>query len=124
MNVSFDEESYSVNERDGFIEQCVVLDGQIQREVVVYLSTLDGSAKGMIVLIQHASHYLWCLLQSQKIMNLQVSQSLLFLIPPAVVVSVLMYQLYSMTLWKIWKNFTLSLILPIPMCVLHSPILL
>ena len=49
MNVSFDEESYSVNERDGFIEQCVVLDGQIQREVVVYLSTLDGSAKGMIV---------------------------------------------------------------------------
>ena len=43
---SFDGISYSAKEEDGFVEVCVVLDGLIQREVEIELSTLDGSATG------------------------------------------------------------------------------
>lgn len=37
-----------VEERIRFVEGCVVLDGQIQREVIVQLSTLNGSATGAV----------------------------------------------------------------------------
>ena len=35
-----------MNEEEGFIEVCVVLDGLIEREVVLQLTTIEGSAKG------------------------------------------------------------------------------
>ena len=44
VNASLNEVSYIVNEEEGFIEGCVVLDGLIQREVVIQLSTLDSTA--------------------------------------------------------------------------------
>ena len=47
VNASLNELSYIVNEKDGFIEGCVVLDGFIQREVIIQLSTLDSTATGM-----------------------------------------------------------------------------
>ena len=44
VNASLNEVSYIVNEEEGFIEGCVVLDGLIQRDVVIQLSTLDSTA--------------------------------------------------------------------------------
>ena len=49
VDVSFEEVSYLVNEEDEFIEGCIRLNGQIQREVVITLSTSNGSATGIIV---------------------------------------------------------------------------
>ena len=49
LEASFGEVSYVVNEEDRFLVACVMLDGQIQRNIVVQFSTLDGSATGMIV---------------------------------------------------------------------------
>ena len=46
VNASLNEVIYIVNEEDRFLETCVVLDGVIQREVVIQLSTTDGSAIG------------------------------------------------------------------------------
>ena len=46
VTASVNELSYIVNEDDGFIEACVVLDGLIQREVVIQLFTLDDTAIG------------------------------------------------------------------------------
>ena len=47
VNASLKELSYIVNEEDRFIEGCVMLDGLIQREVIIQLSTLDSTATGM-----------------------------------------------------------------------------
>ena len=47
VNASLNEVSNIVNEEEGYIEGCVVLDGLIQREVVIQLSTLDSTATGM-----------------------------------------------------------------------------
>ena len=47
VNASLNEVSYIVNEEEGFIEACVVLDGLIQRDVVIQLSTLDSTATSM-----------------------------------------------------------------------------
>ena len=49
LEASFGEVRYVITEEDGFLVACVMLDGQIQRDIVVQLSTLDGSATGMIV---------------------------------------------------------------------------
>ena len=48
MYASFEEVSYFVNEEDRFIEGCIQLTGQIEREVVITLSTSNGSATGII----------------------------------------------------------------------------
>ena len=55
VNASFEEVSYFVNEEDEFIEGCIRLNGEIQREVVITLSTSDGSATGIIVFIKNES---------------------------------------------------------------------
>ena len=47
VNASLNEVSYIVNEEEGYIEGCVVLDGLIQRDVVIQLSTLDSTAISM-----------------------------------------------------------------------------
>lgn len=44
-NASFDQSSYNGRE-NGFVEVCVVLEGQIQREVIVSFFQLNGSATG------------------------------------------------------------------------------
>ena len=54
MDASFEEVSYFVNEEDEFIEGCIRLIGQIQREVVITLSTSDVSATGTIVFIKNS----------------------------------------------------------------------
>ncbi len=41
---------YSVSEDNGFIEVCVVLDGIIERNVEMELSTDDGTATGIELL--------------------------------------------------------------------------
>ena len=43
-----DEDGYTVSEVDGALEVCVVLDGFIDREVTVNLSTVNGTAIGII----------------------------------------------------------------------------
>ena len=48
VDASFEEVSYFVNEEDEFLEGCIRLNGQIQREVVITLSTSNGSATGII----------------------------------------------------------------------------
>ena len=42
-----DEDGYTVSETDGALEVCVVLDGFIDREVTVNLSTVDETAIGI-----------------------------------------------------------------------------
>ena len=42
-----DEDEYTVSEADGALEVCVVLDGFIDREVTVNLSTVDETAIGI-----------------------------------------------------------------------------
>ena len=42
-----DEDGYTVSEVVGTLEVCVVLDGFIDREVTVNLSTVDGTAIGI-----------------------------------------------------------------------------
>ena len=49
VSASLDKISYAVNEEDGSTEACVVLDGLIQREVVIQLFTLDNTAIGTIL---------------------------------------------------------------------------
>ena len=49
VTASFDKVNDSVSEEEGFIEGCVVLDGLIQREVVIQLSTVDSSATGIMI---------------------------------------------------------------------------
>ena len=48
VNASLTETTYIVNEKEGFIEVCVVLNRLIQREVVIQVSTTSGSARGII----------------------------------------------------------------------------
>ena len=48
VEASFEEVSYFVNEDTGFLEGCIGLNGEIQREVVIILSTSNGSATGII----------------------------------------------------------------------------
>ena len=43
-----DKDEYTVSEVEGTIEVCVILDGFIDREVTVNLSTVDGTAIGII----------------------------------------------------------------------------
>ena len=71
VDASFEEISYFVNEEDEFIEGCIGLNGQIQREVVITLSTSDGSATGIIVSIKNSfSKLITHLLQLQRTMKL------------------------------------------------------
>ena len=42
-----DEDGYTVSEADGALEVCVILDGFIDREVTIILSTVDGTAIGI-----------------------------------------------------------------------------
>ena len=48
VDASFEEVSYFVNEEDGFLAGCIGLNGQLQREVVITLSTSNDSATGII----------------------------------------------------------------------------
>ena len=48
VDASFEEVSYFVNEEDAFLAGCIGLSGQLQREVVITLSTSNGSATGII----------------------------------------------------------------------------
>ena len=43
-----DKYEYTVSEVVGTLEVCVILDGFINREVIVNLSTVDGTAIGII----------------------------------------------------------------------------
>ena len=71
VDVSFEEVSYLVNEEDEFIEGCIRLNGQIQREVVITLSTSNGSATGIIVNIKDLfSKLIIHVLQLQRTMKL------------------------------------------------------
>lgn len=49
MAVSFQQDTYTIIEGDGEVEVCVVLDGVINRDVAVELSTQDGTAGGQIL---------------------------------------------------------------------------
>ena len=51
VNASLNEVSYTVNEEEGFGEGCVVLDGLIQRDVVIQLSTVDATATSIYYVI-------------------------------------------------------------------------
>ncbi len=44
LNVSLAEEQYIVNEGDGLMEVCVVMDGQATAEVIVHLSSRNATA--------------------------------------------------------------------------------
>ena len=46
VGVSVEDPSYTVDESDGTVEVCVVLNGTIERNVSVTISTSDGSAIG------------------------------------------------------------------------------
>ncbi len=46
VEVRLEQLDYSVSEDDGFLEGCVVLDGEIERTVQVELSTEDVTATG------------------------------------------------------------------------------
>ncbi len=46
VEVRLEQLEYSVSEDDGFVEGCVVLDGEIERNVQVELSTEDVTATG------------------------------------------------------------------------------
>ena len=48
VTVGFQQMSYVVQEEDGFVMACVLLSENIQREVLVNLTTLSGSAQGQI----------------------------------------------------------------------------
>lgn len=48
VTVGFQQMSYVVREEDGFVMVCVLLSGNTQREVLVDLTTLSGSAQGQI----------------------------------------------------------------------------
>ena len=65
VNASLNEVSYIVNEEEGFIEGCVVLDGLIQRDVVIQLYTFDSTATGMYYnlfeLVTDTSLYIPCI---------------------------------------------------------------
>ena len=53
-----DQDSYTVREEVGVVEVCVVLDGFIEREVVISLFTVDGTAIGNRKSISHTKHTL------------------------------------------------------------------
>ena len=45
--ITFEDPEYSVNEGNGTVEVCLlIIEGVLEREVVVTLSTSDGSAVG------------------------------------------------------------------------------
>ena len=72
VDASFEEVTYFVNEEDGFLEGCIGLNGQIQRELVITLSTSNGSATGNILSIKDLFSKLITniLLQLQRTMKL------------------------------------------------------
>lgn len=54
--IDFQSPSYTVNERDGTAEVCVELSsGSLQRTVVAFLSTANGTALGKFYIVPLAS---------------------------------------------------------------------
>lgn len=49
MNASLESAYYIVQEEDGLIEACAILEGFIDRNVTLQISTLDNSANGTIL---------------------------------------------------------------------------
>lgn len=49
VNVSLKQRNYSSNENVGFVEVCVLLDGSIERNVEIELSTINDTAKGKVL---------------------------------------------------------------------------
>ena len=47
LNATFTTGDYSVSESEGVVQVCVMLTGLIARNVIVDISTSNGSAKGM-----------------------------------------------------------------------------
>ena len=67
-----DEDEYTVSEADGALEVCVVLDGFIDREVTVNLSTVDETAIGIssfILLYNYIISVIFNLFIMVKILN-------------------------------------------------------
>lgn len=59
VEVGLEQEFYSVVEKDLFVEVCVVLSGELQRNPRVSIMTVDGTAQGMLDSnISTASHSL------------------------------------------------------------------
>jgi len=48
VTVGVQQVSYSVREADGLVMVCTILTGETQREVLVNLTTLSGSAQGQL----------------------------------------------------------------------------
>ena len=57
VTVFLDEDGYTASEIVGYLEICVVLDGFIDREVTVKLSTVDGTAIGIIYIYVIFNHF-------------------------------------------------------------------
>ncbi len=47
VSVSLEEETYQVKEDGGYIQVCAQMEGESEMEVVVALTTEDGSAQGI-----------------------------------------------------------------------------
>ena len=47
--VDFAQLSYTIGEGDGEVEVCVILRGQTERDITVTVSTMSGTASGIIV---------------------------------------------------------------------------
>ena len=52
VTVGLEQSSYMAVESNGSVTVCAILTGQIERDVSVSLSTMDGSAESMFSLIQ------------------------------------------------------------------------
>ncbi len=46
VNASFSEASYIVSESEGSVEVCLVLEGIIQKDVILLVEAINGSATG------------------------------------------------------------------------------
>ena len=56
VTVGVQQVSYSVREADGLVMVCTILTGDTQREVLVNLTTLSGSAQGQLSPISTPMH--------------------------------------------------------------------
>ena len=51
MNVTLTQDSYTVSEADGFVEVCIVLEGETEVNVETALLSIPGSADGVCVCV-------------------------------------------------------------------------
>ena len=71
--IGFSETSYSVNEADGFLEVCVVLNGRVERPIFVNLDVLCANPPGQSSSVHHNSQQIIVEKASQLILPLYIS---------------------------------------------------